>query len=194
MAVAVAEAEVLPDFQTRDDVVALDPDGEYELVNGQWEAKEMAGARHGGVMMRLGIRLGSYIEANDLGGIYGPDTTFMIGAEPRFPDVAVVFGDRIPPDGEPEGLWEIAPDLAVEVISPNDVYNKVQGKLWDYFDAGVKQVWIVAPEHRTVTVYRSPVEPVVFSEDQELVSEDLLPGFCCKLSEVFKSPKGRKSE
>jgi Uma2 family endonuclease len=125
MAVAVAEAEVLPDFQTGGNVAALDPEREYELVNGQWEAKEMAGARHGGVMMRLCIRLGNYIEANDLGGIYGPDTTFTIGAQPRLPDVAIVFAERIPSEGEPEGQWEIAPDLAVEVISPNDVYNKV---------------------------------------------------------------------
>lgn len=192
MAVAVAELEIVPGFQTESSISVPDSDKEYEFINGQWEAKEMAGARHGGVMMRLGIRIGNYLEAGDFGGIYGPDTTFTIGAQPRLPDIAVVLAENMPSEGEPEGPWPIAPDLAVEVVSPNDVYDKVQGKLWDYFDAGVKQVWIVAPEHRTVTVYRSPVDPVVFAEDCELVSEDLLPGFRCKLSEIFKSPARRK--
>ncbi|HMV51531.1 MAG TPA: Uma2 family endonuclease [Blastocatellia bacterium] len=192
MAVAVAEAEIVHSSQVENDIVALDPDREYELINGQWEAKEMAGARHGGVVVRLIGKLWSYVDANDLGGVYSPDTTFTISDKPRLPDIAFVSAERIPLEGEPEGIWQIAPDLAIEVVSPNDVYDKVQGKLWDYFDAGVKQVWIVTPAHRTVTVYRSPVDPVVFAEGSELVSEDLLPGFRCKLSEVFKSPVRRK--
>ncbi len=168
--------------------VALDLGKEYELVNGKPEEKEMAGARHGGVGSRLHRRLGVYVEENDLGEVYGPDTTFLIGENQRLPDIAFVSAEKMPPEGEPEGIWEIAPDLAVEVVSPNDLFEKVQDKIWDYFNAGVKQVWLVAPQHRTVTVYRSPFEITVFGEDQELVSEDLLPGFRCKLGEIFKSP------
>ena len=64
----------------------------------------------------------------------------------------------------------------------------MQDKLWDYFNTGVKQVWLAAPQHRTISVYRSPFDITTFGEDQELISEDLLPGFRCKLREIFKSP------
>lgn len=180
MAVAV-ETEIKPEKE-----IALDPEREYEIVNGQPEEKEMAGAKHGGVGSRLNRRLGAYVEENELGEVYGPDTAFLIGGNQRLPDIAFVSAARMPAEGEPDGAWEIAPDLAIEVISPNDVYDKVEGKLWDYFAAGVKQVWLVSLSKRTITVYRSPVEPMVFTEDQDLVSEDLLPGFRCRLSEIFR--------
>ena len=59
--------------------VTLDPEKSYEIVDGQPEEKEMAGARHGRVVMRLGARLEMHVEQHQLGGIYGPDTTFQIG-------------------------------------------------------------------------------------------------------------------
>ena len=167
--------------------VASDLGKEYEPINGKPEEKETAGARQGGVGSRLHRKLGNFIEDNRLGEIYGPDTIFLIGENQRMPDIAFVPAEKIPPEGEPEGIWEIAPDLAVEVVSPNDLFEKVQDKIWDYFNAGVKQVWLVAPQHRTVTVYRSPFDMTAFGEDQELVSEDLLPGFRCKLSGIFKT-------
>ena len=91
----------------------LDPAKEYEIINGIPKEKEMAGARHGGISTRLIIRLGAYVEANRLGGVYGPDTMFQIGANDRLPDVAFVAAARIPATGEPEGKWPLAPDLAV---------------------------------------------------------------------------------
>ena len=166
--------------------IILDPDKEYEIVNGHPEEKEMAGARHGGVGSRLNRKLGNFVEENGLGEVYGPDTTFLIGSNLRLPDIAFVSVGRIPEEGEPEGMWELSPDLAVEVISPNDVYDKVEDKVWEYFAAGVKQVWLVSLSKRTITVFRSPVDPTVFSEEQELVSEDLLPGFRCPLHQIFK--------
>ncbi|MGH9838594.1 MAG: Uma2 family endonuclease [Blastocatellia bacterium] len=120
--------------------VAFDLGKEFELVNGVPEEKEMAGARHGGVGSRLHRRLGNFVEENNLGEVYGPDTTFLIGENQRMPDCAFVPAEKIPPEGEPEGIWEIAPDLAVEVVSPNDLFEKVQDKIWNYFNAGVKQV------------------------------------------------------
>ena len=94
----------------------LDPDKEYEIVAGQPEEKTMGGARHGGVGARLIARLGSHVEANQLGGVYGPDATFQIGENQRIPDVAFVAATRFPVAGEPEGMWPMPPDLAVEMI------------------------------------------------------------------------------
>lgn len=165
----------------------LDPEKSYEIVNGQPEEKEMPGARHAGVAARLTIELGIYLKTNNLGGLYS-EASFIIGRNERIPDIAFVVGDRIPPEGEPVTLWPMAPDLAIEVISPNDVYLKVMSKTDDYFAAGVKQVWLVEPEYRKVSVYRSPNDVAIFTEEQELTSEDLFPGFRCRLNEIFKTP------
>jgi Uma2 family endonuclease len=101
----------------------LHPDKEYEIVAGQPEEKIMGGARHGGVGARLIARLGSHVEANRLGDVYGPHATFQIGETQRIPDVAFVAATRFPVAGEPEGIWLMPPDLAVEIISPNDLYE-----------------------------------------------------------------------
>jgi Uma2 family endonuclease len=161
---------------------------EYEIVNGVPKEKEMAGARHGGIGTRLIVRLGAHVEANRLGGVYGPDTMFQIGANDRLPDVAFVAAARIPATGEPEGKWPLAPDLAVEIISTNDLFEQVLSKVREYFNAGVRQVWVISPEHRMVFLYDSPNDLVLLAEDGELVSEGLLPGFRCKVSELFQQP------
>lgn len=169
-------------------ILGLSPDKEYEIVGGQPEEKQMGGARHGGVGTRLIIRLGSYIETQRLGGIYGPDTSFQIGHNERLPDVSFVCAARIPAEGEPEGIWPIAPDLAVEIVSPNDLFEKVISKVQEYFAAGVQQVWLISPEHQTVTIYRSPTELTILTVDKELTSDELLPGFRCPISELFQNP------
>ena len=167
--------------------VALDPDKLYEIVDGQPEEKEMPGARHSGICARLAIELGVYLKVNQLGGLY-VEGSFQIGANERIPDLAFVSAARIPPEGEPDTKWPMPPDLAVEVISPNDLYEKVYAKVMEYLAAGVKQVWLVSPEHHTVTVYRSATNITAFPGDRELVSEDLFPGFRCPLREIFTSP------
>lgn len=168
--------------------VILDTEKEYEIVDGQPEEKEMGGARHGGVGARLIVEIGMHVKAHKLGGIYGPDTTFLIGRNERLPDVSFVAASRIPPEGEPEGRWEIAPDLAVEIISPNDLYVKVTNKVWEYLAAGVRQVWIISPEHRTVIVYHTPTQTTILMEADELANDELLPGFRLRVGELFPSP------
>lgn len=187
---AVAQEVLLKQIkleQAKQPEYELDPEKSYEIVNGQPEEKEMPGARHGGVAARLIIRLGNYVESNNLGSLYS-EASFIIGQNERIPDVAFVASDRIPPEGEPATLWPMAPDLAIEVISPNDIYLKVMSKTDDYFAAGVKQVWLVDPELRIISVYRSLTDVTIFAEENELASEDLFPGFCCRLNEIFKTP------
>jgi Uma2 family endonuclease len=167
--------------------VALDPDKLYEIVDGQPEEKEMPGARHSGICTRLTVKLGLYLTANPLGELYA-ESSFQIGANERIPDLAFVLAARIPPEGEPDTKWPMPPDLAVEVISPNDLYEKVYAKAMEYLTAGVKQVWLVSPEHHTFTIYRSATHITAFAGDGELVSEDLFPGFRCPLREIFTSP------
>ena len=172
--------------------IAFETEREFEVVDGIPEEKEMAGARHGGVTARLLIKVGTHVENNFLGGIYTPDTTFQIAHNERLPDIGFVSADRIPEDGEPAGLWTIAPDLAVEVISPNDPWEKVTSKVRNYFIAGVREVWLVSPELQTVTVYHSPTHTTILTADDELSSEGLLPGFRCRVGDIFEPSVRRR--
>lgn len=169
--------------------IVLDPELEYEIVNGQPEVKEMAGAKHGGTIMRLGAKLVNYTEESDQGSVYSPDTTFVIGQNERLPDLAFVSSARIPEDGEPEGIWRIAPDLAIEVISPNDVLEKVTAKIEDYFAAGVRQVWLVSLRSHTVSIYDSPTKVTILTEHEDLASEAILPGFRCRIADIFEKKR-----
>jgi Uma2 family endonuclease len=169
-------------------MTALNPEKEYEVVAGQLEEKTMGGARHGGIGARLLTRLCSYVEAHTLGGVYGPDTSFQIGSNERLPEVAFVAADRIPPEGEPEGMWPFAPDLAVEILSPTDLHEKVSGKIREYFAAGVRQVWLISPEYKTATIYQSPTQVRILTEEDDLISDEILPGFRCRLRELFQPP------
>ena len=133
-------------------------------------------------------QLVNFVEAHGLGGVYGPDTTFLIGHNERLPDVSFVAAARIPAEGEPEGIWPMAPDLAVEIISPNDLYEKVHSKMREYFAAGGRQVWLISPEHKTVTILHSPTQIIILTEEDELTGGDLLPGFRCPVRELFQNP------
>jgi Uma2 family endonuclease len=166
--------------------VALDPEKECEIVAGQPEEKEMRGA--GGVWVRLIAELWMHVKTHKLGSVYGPYTTFQIGQNQRLLDVSFVAAACIPADGEPEGIWPIAPDLAVEIISPNDLYERVSSKVREYFVAGVQQVWLLSPEHKTVTIYHSLTRATILLEENELVSADPFPGFRCRINELFQHP------
>jgi Uma2 family endonuclease len=96
----------------------------------------------------------------------------------RRPDLAMLRADKWPV-GEPPpptGDWLIIPDLAVEVLSPGNSYEKMLGKLREYFDYGVTEVWIVAPTERIVQVYRSLDDVKSFHVGQSL-STELVPGW-----------------
>ena len=167
-----------------------DFDKKYELVDGVPEAKEMGSSLHSGVGTRLIIRLGGFVEAQKLGAVYGPDATFQIGSNERMPDVSFVSASHFPEEGETEKKWEIAPDLAVEVISPSEGWAKVSRKIHEYFTAGVQQVWLISLEEREIHIYDSPKAIRVLSEGDDLTSDTLLPGFRCRIGELFQQPTG----
>ena len=157
----------------------------YEFIDGKLEKKEMATAKHSGISARLTIKLGIFLEKNNLGRVYGDNTTFQIGSNKRIPDVSFVSAKKIPPTGEPLDIWNFAPDLAIEVISPSEKHNKVERKIREYFDAGVTQVWKIVPEFKTLTIYFSPTETKTLTEKDEITCEEILPKFRLKLSEIF---------
>lgn len=157
---------------------------DYEIVDGEKEVK-MAGAKHGEIGAKVTIKIGIYLENNPLGKLYNANTTFQIGSNERMPDVSFVSADRIPAEGAPSSKWEIAPDLAVEVISPNDAWEKVSDKVSEYFAAGVRQVWLISQLQQQVFVYDSPTQIRVVTTNDDLTSE-VLPGFKCRVADLFQ--------
>jgi Uma2 family endonuclease len=174
---------------TADELFAMPKDGfRYELVKGELRKMSPAGCEHGAVIFNLSGLLAQHIKAHKLGQGFGADTGFKIFSNPdtvRAPDIAFVRRERIPEAGVPKNFWDIAPDLAVEVVSPGDTFNEVDEKVEDWLAAGVRAVWIVNPKGRTVTVYRSPKQVAILTERDELDGGEVVPGFRCPVSELF---------
>lgn len=160
----------------------------YELKRGELLMMTPAGALHGRVVMALGVLLHVYASQHKLGQVFAAETGFKIHVDPdtvRAPDIAFVAQERIPPTGVPSGYWELAPDLVVEVVSPNDSAADVQDKIEEWLNAGVRRVWVVYPDTQTIHVYRSLKEVNVLKSGDRLDGEDLLPGFSCAVEEIF---------
>jgi Uma2 family endonuclease len=163
----------------------IDREKQIEIVDGEEEIKNMSGAKAGGIATRLIGEIFIYLKTNKIGRVYGPDTMFTIGKNNRMPDVAFVSNKKIPKKGEPFKKWGFAPSLAIEVISPNDVYDKIFDKINDYFKAGVKQVWLVEPRFERIRIYKSPEESITLKKQDELTCEEILPDFKLPLTEIF---------
>jgi Uma2 family endonuclease len=130
----------------------------------------------------------SFVEPRDLGVVTGPDG--MVQLFPnlvRIPDVAFAGWTRVralsmPRDAAPL----LAPDLAVEVLSPTNAIREMKRKRGEYFSAGVRLVWIVDPVNRTVAVYESDDDPIsILKETDALDGRDVLPGFSYPVRDLF---------
>lgn len=174
---------------TADELLGMPDDGvRRELVRGELREMTPAGSRHGRVAARMQVRLGHYVENNDLGTTYAAETGFRLARDPdtlRAPDVAFIRRERVEQAGDPEGYWPGAPDLAAEVVSPGDSYREVHEKVLDWLNAGTRMVLVVDPASRTVTVYRSPEAVRVLTEADTLDGDDVVPGWQVTVRELF---------
>jgi Uma2 family endonuclease len=171
---------------TEADLLNAPKDGrKYELVDGEL-VMSPAGSRHGAVCAKLIIRLGTLIEQGRLGQLFDSSTGFrMPNGNVRLPDVAFVARGRFEGDKVPEGFSPVVPDLAVEVLSPEDRPRSVLDKVGEYLDAGVSLVWVVDPKSRTATVYRSLTNVRTVVESGDFDGEHILPGFRCSLADIL---------
>ena len=160
----------------------------HELVRGELRTRPLAGAIHGIISVEILGSLHQFVTRHQLGLVVGTAIGFQIATDPdtvRAPDAAFVRRERIPSTGLPEGYWPGAPDLAVEVVSPDDTVEEVDEKVADWLDAGAEAVWVVKPKPRTVTVYRAPSVLTVLTADEEIDGGELLPGFRCRVGDWF---------
>lgn len=163
------------------------PDGsQQELVRGVIITMPPPKGRHGVCCIKVGYALYNHTSANHLGHVTSNDAGFVSERDPdtvRGPDVAYWSSERV--KEVPEGYFEVPPDLAVEVVSPSDTHFRVQEKVRYYLTHEVRMVWVVDPELRIVTVYRSKEMARTLEETETLSGEEVLPGFSCKVSDLL---------
>lgn len=177
-------------LMTAEEFAELPDDEErYELVEGRLETVSLPGWEHGEIVMELAFLIKGFARERKLGTVFAAETAFRLQSDPdtvRGPDIGFVIADRIP-TGEVDRRKPFpgAPDLAVEVISPNDVYTKVRRKIDEYLKAGTKLVWIVDPSVREVEVWRADRSRTWLTETDVLDGETVLPGFQITVRDLF---------
>jgi len=159
----------------------------WEIYRGELIRVSPSGGRHGQLTIRIGRLLEEFVSTHNLGVTCGAETGFILSRNPdtvRAPDVSFVSKARIPKEGVPDGFWPFAPDLAVEVVSPSDSTQEVEAKVKDYLDSGVKLVWVFYPKTKSVTVHtQGGVQKL--DGNAMLDGGEVLPGFSCKVAELF---------
>ena len=176
---------------TTAEFLAMPDESDFELIDGQLLERKM-GAESSWVGAQLILLLGEFNRSHRQGWVFSSDCGYRCFANPntvRKPDVSFVRFGRLPGETVPSGWIELAPDLAAEVLSPHDLEYETDQKIEDYLSAGVRLVWIISPESRTVLVYRANGSIVGLREPDELSGEDVLPGFTCRVADLFAAPQ-----
>ena len=174
---------------TLEEFEAIPRDGHLrELVRGKIIEMNVPKPKHGFICLEIGALIRDFVKPRKLGRVFSNDSGVVTEREPdslRGPDVGYYSYASVPAGDVPEGYFDIVPELAFEVISPDDVWSRVLEKVAELLDAGVKVVCVVDPRDKTVQVYRSnrPVEHLTGND--ELSFPDVLPGFSCKVWQCF---------
>lgn len=166
-----------------------------ELERGAITDMPPAGKFHGFVCGNVARILGNYAAEHGRGYVCANDAGLIVERDPdtvRGPDVTFYEDSQTADDMERQFAAE-PPVLAVEVLSPNDRVNRPVLRISQMLALGVKMIWIVDPESRDVSVYRSGRDPQLIPRLQELTGEDVLPDFRCRVADLFAVP-GQKPD
>ena len=177
---------------TPEDLLTM-PDGDrFELVDGQLVERSVS-PWSSYVAGRVSFLITAYARPNQLGWPLPEGATYQcFPTEPnkvRKADFSFILLKRMTPAAAMEkGHIRIAPDLAVEAVSPNDLYYEVDTKVQEWLGAGVRLLWIINPDARTVRIYRADGSDASKRAEDEISGEDVVPGFCCRVREFFELP------
>ena len=172
---------------TPEEFLRMRDTGGVELIDGQPVEKNVSRessyiAIETAAELRAAARpLGHQVYGSDLGYQCFPDDPGRV----RKPDVSVVRGERVAELGGDVGFMPFPPDLAVEVVSPNDVLYDVSAKVEEYLSADFPLVWVLNPPDRTAVVHAAGRKPVLLSADDRIDAGDLLPGWGVQVAELF---------
>jgi Uma2 family endonuclease len=181
-----------PTRVTPADLLRMPDRKRYELVNGQLVERKMSlwSSYVGGEIHAL---LRNFCRPKGLGWVLPEGTGYQCFPDEPFkvrkPDTSFIARERMPlARATEEGFITVAPDLAAEVVSPNDIAYEVEEKVQAFLRAGVRVVWVVIPPTRTVEVHRRDGGGVILREDDELTGDDVIPGFRCRVGDLFVPP------
>lgn len=168
------------------DLVRIPKDGrKHELVEGRILVSP-AGMRHARTSGRILHVVATYLEDNPIGEVYADNVGIILpNGNLRSPDVTFVRHEKLPGGESPAAFGELVPDLAVEVLSPEDDMNAVIAKVGEFLDCGAPLVWLADPDQRTVTVYRSLSDSRRLTAEDTIDGGDALPGFRCRVGRFF---------
>ena len=175
-------------LMTAEELLRLPDDGQrHELIAGELRTMAPSGEEHGAIGMMVGTSLNNHVLAHRLGRVLGAETGFLLTSSPdtvRAPDVAFISRERA--GTEPmKGYRPGVPDLAVEVISPNDLYTEVEEKVAEWLAHGTRMVIVINPRQRTVKVHRSTTEVRHLTVDDTIDGEDVVPGWTMPVRALF---------
>ena len=177
-------------LMTADELLRLPDDGQrHELIAGELRTMAPSGSEHGWVAINLSTPLAQYVRAHRLGRVYAAETGFQLTTGPDTvlaPDVAFVCQERVVAAGRVTRYWSGPPDLAAEVLSPNDRPAEVEEKVASWLAHGTRLVLVVDPRRRTVRVYRPGTPPRTLAEHDVLSSEDVVPGWTLPVRALFE--------
>ena len=173
-------------LMTAEELLRLTGDGQrYELVRGELITMAPAGGDHGYIALNIGGIVREYVRTHGLGRVYAAETGFRLQRNPdtvRAPDAAFVRAERVRPS---PGYIDGAPDLAVEVVSPNDTYTEVSMKVAEWFSAGALLIWIIDPSGNTVAVHLPDGTSTMLHESDMLDGGAVLPGLSVLVADIF---------
>ncbi len=158
-----------------------------ELIEGELKEMAPAGHEHGHIAHETALSLGTHVKANELGRVYAAETGFKLASNPdtvRAPDMAFVSQERLQEVTSSTSYFPGPPDLAIEIISPNDRHNEVEEvEMWLRY--GVQMVVTLNPQLRTAMVYRSPDDIRMLREEGRLEGGNVVPGWTLPLIDLF---------
>ena len=171
---------------TVEDLLNMPEDGQkYELVDGEIVVSP-TGLKHSKISIKIARILATFLDQHPTGELLGSDLgIWLANGNLRSPDLTFVRNEKLPPEEDQDKFAEFVPDLAVEVLSPSDRPKFVAAKIGEFLENGVPIVWLVNPALKTVTAYRSLSDIKVYSGEDVIHAEPVLPGFSCPVSRFF---------
>jgi Uma2 family endonuclease len=159
-----------------------------ELIRGKLQTMPPVSFEHGDVTSEIDASLRSYVRAHQLGRVVVGNVGFLLAEDPdtvRAPDVGFVRRERLKEIGRRSSFWPGAPDLAVEVVSPTDLYTEVDEKVADWLESGARMVFVVNPRRRSVALHRAGQAVRILTGKDSLDGDDVVPGWSLPVADLF---------
>lgn len=159
-----------------------------ELIRGTFVDMPPTGHPHGSIEANVAGELRAFVRRRRLGKVMTGEIGIITQRDPdtvRGADVAYVSKERLA-RAKSDGYLDVAPDLVVEVVSPNDRWTDINEKVDEYLACGVRAVWIIDPRTERITCYRPSSALRIYGKDDALTEPDLLPGFSVPVRELFE--------